>query len=554
VVGVLVAVGGIALATRDAPAVAPQVCQSSDDHLAGIWDDDVRSAMRSAFDTELRPYAPDSFRRVETILDGYAADWTAMHTEACERTHVHGDQSAQLLDLRMQCLERRARALDETTALLSNGVDGDIVDHAVETALQLPVIESCNDIDALLSAYPPPEDEETRQRVAAMSRRIAHAQALANAGKYADALAIAEQAALESVGVPYPPLQARAHYLLGTLQHELSKETGAEESLYAAARYGATARDDELVAGALVLIQINSFYRDRAAGKSGSDALDMSNIVEIALDRAGDANTARAAHLMSTGEMLLKLDRWDDSRPIFERAIALQTELYGDEDVRVAEALRQLASSLPDAESDKRLALIRRALAIKEHVLGGNHPEVAHMLNTLGRWTPDERVDDVVGAYDRSLAIFENAFGGDDWTVGRALNNGGEAMCLGGHYAEGLERLERGLAVYEEAFGADHCHLAYPLSGISDCYRLSGQPFKAVAPLERGLSNCTDGELHADLLAHTRFSLAKMLVASGGDRARARSLAEAARGAFATMGGNRADRLAAVEAWLSSRY
>ena len=76
-----------------------------------------------AFGKTGRPYAQDTFERVARVLDGYARGWVAMRRDACEATHVRGEQSEKLLDLRMQCLERRLGELRALTALLATRAD-----------------------------------------------------------------------------------------------------------------------------------------------------------------------------------------------------------------------------------------------------------------------------------------------------------------------------------------------------------------------------------------------------------------------------------------------
>ena len=39
-----------------------------------------------------RPYADDAWARVSSALSAYAEDWAGMHRDACEATHVHGEQ------------------------------------------------------------------------------------------------------------------------------------------------------------------------------------------------------------------------------------------------------------------------------------------------------------------------------------------------------------------------------------------------------------------------------------------------------------------------------
>ena len=74
--------------------------------------------------------------------------WTQVYTETCEATHVRGDQSAEVLDLRMDCLGERlasARALSDVLA----GADGQVVDNAVAAASALPMLARCSDVPML---------------------------------------------------------------------------------------------------------------------------------------------------------------------------------------------------------------------------------------------------------------------------------------------------------------------------------------------------------------------------------------------------------------------
>ena len=78
----------------------------------------TRAPRRDRLDQALlasgREDAAAVWRRLSAALDGHVARWTAMYQETCEATHVRGEQSAEVLDLRMRCL---ANNLDEVRAL-----------------------------------------------------------------------------------------------------------------------------------------------------------------------------------------------------------------------------------------------------------------------------------------------------------------------------------------------------------------------------------------------------------------------------------------------------
>src|SRR4029434_1679469 len=93
------------------------------------------------------PYVEASRGEVERLLDRYANDWQAMHTAACEATRVRKEQSEDVLDLRMTCLDDRRHALDGAVSTLATS-DRTIAEHAVSVAAALPAVEPCGDASA----------------------------------------------------------------------------------------------------------------------------------------------------------------------------------------------------------------------------------------------------------------------------------------------------------------------------------------------------------------------------------------------------------------------
>lgn len=111
-----------------------------------------RGQLQAAFESAAAAGADAAFARAAHTLDGYAGGWIDMHTSACEATRLRGEQSEELLDLRMQCLTERLDALRATVDVLaaadstvvaraSSGAAGQtrrLVDQIKETYAQLP--------------------------------------------------------------------------------------------------------------------------------------------------------------------------------------------------------------------------------------------------------------------------------------------------------------------------------------------------------------------------------------------------------------------------------
>ena len=107
----LAAVGAAAAGVAIRMSAPGAQCRGGEAELAGVWDEPRRAAVRSAFEATRVPYADGAFREVERALDGYVATWVSMRRDACEATMVRGEQSGELMDLRMACLQERSVGL-----------------------------------------------------------------------------------------------------------------------------------------------------------------------------------------------------------------------------------------------------------------------------------------------------------------------------------------------------------------------------------------------------------------------------------------------------------
>src|SRR5437016_3526179 len=105
---------------------------------------------------------------LETALDRYAGQWAGDYGEACEATHVRGEQSAASLDLRMECLDQRRRELDAFVARLAED-PAHLADAAVAAHYLAPIAD-CDNVTALRNiirpSVPAPELAAMRDRLA----------------------------------------------------------------------------------------------------------------------------------------------------------------------------------------------------------------------------------------------------------------------------------------------------------------------------------------------------------------------------------------------------
>ena len=134
-----------------------------------------------------------------------------MYTDACQATQVRGEQSAEVLDLRMACLNEHlgnARALSDVFA----AADGKVVENAVSAAAALPPLDRCADVTLLRAVVKPPEDAATRKRVDDLRGELANLIALRDSGQCARAIPRAEALISNARRVGYQPLLADTLY------------------------------------------------------------------------------------------------------------------------------------------------------------------------------------------------------------------------------------------------------------------------------------------------------------------------------------------------------
>ena len=134
-------------------------------------------------------------------LDEDMSAWVETYQDACEATRVRGEQSDELLDLRMSCLQDHLHEVQAVLGALEQ-TDEAVVQRAVSIVSALPSLEPCSDNDRLRARLPPPEDEETRERVEELRQQLRDASAERAVSRMAESRELAESARLSIATVP----------------------------------------------------------------------------------------------------------------------------------------------------------------------------------------------------------------------------------------------------------------------------------------------------------------------------------------------------------------
>ncbi len=374
--------GVMMLTTQRWASEAP--CEGSEAKLTAIWNDEVKAAMKQEFLATNRSYAAGTYERVAKLIDAYGQKWMAAHVEACEATHRHGEQSEEVLDLRMICLTGRLQRFNGLLQVLTRKFDGEGVDEAIHAVLALPDLENCSDITALKQAYPLPANDVERRAIAEAQRLLDGIRTAIDMGQATRVLEQAREARRHADATGFPPVQASAHWLLAAVQELNEQYADAESGLWAAARLAAKSRDEQLAANVWIdLINVVGYRQQRI-----DDALDIVPFAEIAISRAGDDAWLQARLARSMGGLYKSSANFGAAQERYQRVLDILQRRYGKDSLEATVSRLALSASFGLASLSLAQADYARAKREYERIreLVEAHYGVDHlyMANVLG--------------------------------------------------------------------------------------------------------------------------------------------------------------------------
>lgn len=572
------------------------VCAHAEDRLVGAWDEGRKSQLRAAFLATGAPYAGAAWSGTEALLDRYAGSWVQMHTETCEATQVRGEQSGELLDLRMACLAQRREGLRALTSVLA-AADKEVVSRAVQAAGQLPSLEECASRLALTEPLRLPQDPAARARIEGARARLAEAAAELSAGRYELSRTLASKVSDEARSLAYKPLEAEAFMAVAIAHVRLEDSAGAEPLLYRALTAAQASGHLMIAARAdLSLAFVHGLMLRRHP--QGHVWVDLA---QATIERIGDAPLASAQHLVVLGNLLLDEGHAGEARSRFEQALALQERLLGPEHLEVAKTLGRLAATLatleryPEAVTAAQRSLdinerllgpdhrsisislhafafilvrsgrraeaipsMQRALSIEERAFGPDHPGLVKTLINLSNVHRVRDPSDSIALLERARAIQERSVGAEHPDMIFILQNLANTHGSLRRYEEQLSYGQRALALNEKLLGPDHPDLTATLTLVGQAHSKLGEPARGLPFLERALA-LSESRPFTDSYSigrgervNLREQLADALWSVGRDRKRARDLVAGALTLSRGGGPEMAENTAKLEGWLSA--
>jgi tetratricopeptide (TPR) repeat protein len=235
-------------------------------------------------------------------------------------------------------------------------------------------------------------------------------------------------------------------------------------------------------------LDVAARYKDAAEGRYGI------RVAELRVATEDDRVLYEAEKLNTESRGLIRAGKYDEARPLAERALAIRERVLGPEHPDVDASLNVLAAiHIRKSDYARSESLFQRALAISEKALGPEHPSVANYLDSLanvysggGDYTKSEPL------YQRAIAIREKFLGPEHPHVAHSLNNLGILYNELGDLTKAEQCLQRALAIYEKRQGPEHPDLILPLNNLAKVYQnnkgLRGNYAKAEQLYQRALS------------------------------------------------------------------
>jgi serine/threonine protein kinase/tetratricopeptide (TPR) repeat protein len=495
--GVVVAACAVlgAVGARRAVGTQHALCRGGGERFAGTWEpggvpSPRKEAIHKAFLATGKGYAEQAFAGASRFLDDYVGRWTAIYADACEATHARGEQSAEVLDLRMACLQERLGSVKALTNVLASA-DPTTVENAVSAAAALPRLDRCSDVGLLRAVIKPPDDEASRRKVQALRTEAARLGALVDSGHCAEGEALAQKLMPEARAVGYGPLVADV-FALASFRTNLCIPVAQAVERYREAFSAALAsHHDEAAAEAAV--QLSSYLSSLDGGQPEAGR-QWADVARALIKRIGGHPLLETWMLGTAGGLLMNARKWDEARATFETASAASVKLHGPDhpDVFISQTNIALALELA-GRYEESLAVNAKARAGMAKLLGPDHPRLAfqlnneaEVLNLLGRWS-EARV-----AYERTVEIWRRT-------------------------------------------GADPSFISFALTGEGVAYVGERRFAEAIPILEEALRIREDRKMRPEDLGATRFALARALWSRPSSRARALALARQARDDYAKV-------------------
>jgi CHAT domain-containing protein len=238
---------------------------------------------------------------------------------------------------------------------------------------------------------------------------------------------------------------------------------------------------------AILLTRLASHQRSKGDYTNAQRTFERAIAVSQAALGKEDPQTALSLGLL--GQLDMDRNDYADAERLMQEGLDITERTLGREHPRVADCLLHLSQlHVQRKDMERALPELQRALAIAEKTLAPDDFTLMALLNNLGDLyiflKDNERAEPLL---ERALAIIEQKYGPEHPYVGNPLQNLAVIARQRKQYERALELYWRAEAVREKALGSHHPQTAALLINIANVYTSEGQYTKALELDRRAL-------------------------------------------------------------------
>jgi tetratricopeptide (TPR) repeat protein len=298
---------------------------------------------------------------------------------------------------------------------------------------------------------------------------------------------VAARAALDDARpLGHAPTLAAALFTSGSLEIAAGDIDAGIEQLYAAARAGAEARDDERVAQAM-----NELVAALGSRKQRFEAAETAfQLAAAATARAGNEPRLLAQLYSHRALALFRKGEYATALPLRAVVLALVSQVHGPRSYEVAMQLNYTAATYDMlGRSGEARTLYERSVVVGREAFGDHHPRLGSLLNNYAVHRMNAfDFDGAAALFEQVVELQRQAFAEDDPTLAEAVHNLGTARFYQRRLPEARELTERALRARRGKLGAEHPKIAESLEVLANIDLFEGRHGEALDGLKEAIA------------------------------------------------------------------
>lgn len=504
---------------RPEPHPEPASCDALARRQQEVWSPERRVAVQNKLADVDVTYARPTAERVANHLDQFVDTWSEVQTSVCSGNRTNDDPAK--FALRVQCLDHRLSDLDALLQVLSDP-DAEMIAVAVEATSHLRPPSSC--IDPVGSVAPPPAD--TASEVARVREHLRRATVLREASRADEALRLARRLDGQAARLGYAPLRAETKLEIGYGLWATGEYGPAAQVLERATYLGDGSGHHEIALLAAALrLGVLGYWMEKV-----DDALEWRTEIESLVEKAGQQSIAAAHYHNDLGNVFLVKTDYEGALASYQRSLAIAEASLPARSPDVARELGNIANVLEImGQLDQAVAFGTRAHDAFVQSLGEGHPLTALVLHNLA--LAKERTRDFATARAQQTEAVRR------WTAGL----GADHPFVGhGHVAlatldlaenrahDAMNHAELACSILESSLAPDHTRLAWARAVRAEVRLALGDAERALQEIREPREILAkSGEPRP--AARSALTMARAIVATDGDTARAQQIVDQAK-------------------------